>query len=361
MRIALIDASFPINTRNQKYIDSLRKNYPDADIKVIAWKRDDIERSIPEYHDVYYSKAAYGNLVIKLLKLKGFYNFIVERLKQFQPDVIIASHWEALLMAPANLKSRPLIIYENLDVPTGPYPIRKLTEILEKRKLRKTNLIVHASRFFKELYPLDIPQIVLENKSQFNFEITENCIHEPLVFSYIGTVRYRDIFKNFLTACNCFNNIEVKVFGSGQDLNYLKEFAANMKNVSFYGAYNFSQIPSLYESSDVVWAAYPNKDFNVVYAISNKFHESLSCGKPCIYADNTKLGDYVRQHGIGYTVDPYSVDDIKKVISHIIDNKDELAEYKRTITKHKADENSWDDDFMQIVDFINSNVKYSTK
>ena len=44
-----------------------------------------------------------------------------------------------------------------------------------------------------------------------------------------------------------------------------------------------------------------------------------------------------------------------------IDNKDELAEYKRTITKHKADEKSWDDDFMQIVDFINSNVKYSTK
>ena len=70
MRIALIDASFPINTRNQKYIDSLRKFYPDADIKVIAWKRDDTKCSIPEFYDVYYSKAAYGNLVAKLLKLK---------------------------------------------------------------------------------------------------------------------------------------------------------------------------------------------------------------------------------------------------------------------------------------------------
>ena len=361
MRIALIDASFPINTRNQKYIDSLRKFCPDADIKVIAWKRDDTKCSIPEFYDVYYSKAAYGNLVAKLLKLKGFYNFIIKKLKQFQPNVSIASHWEALLMAPANLDSHPLIIYENLDVPTGPYLIRKATEILEKRKLRNTSLIVHASRFFKELYPINIPQIILENKSQFNFEITENSIHEPLVFSYIGTVRYRDIFKNFLTACNSFDNIQVKVFGSGPDLNYLKDFAANMKHVSFYGAYNFSQIPSLYEASDVVWAAYPNKDFNVVYAISNKFHESLSCGKPCIYADNTKLGDYVRLNGIGYTVDPYSVDDIKRVINHIIDNKDELAEYKRTIIKHKTDEKSWDDDFMQIVDFINSNLKYSTK
>ena len=34
----------------------------------------------------------------------------------------------------------------------------------------------------------------------------------------------------------------------------------------------------------MVWAAYPNKDYNVKYAISNKFFESLVYEKPTFFS-----------------------------------------------------------------------------
>ena len=127
-----------------------------------------------------------------------------------------------------------------------------------------------------------------------------------------------------------------------------------MENISFYGAYSFSQIPKIYEQSDLIWAAYPNKDYNVVYAISNKFHESMSCGKPCIYADKTKLGKYVSINNIGYTVDPYSEKAIRTLINQIKDNLPEYEKCKQNILQKKQYETTWHQDFKEIVNFINT-------
>ena len=357
MKIVIIDTSIPINTRNSKIENSFKEIYPEAEMLILTWKRDKVAFVTPSNYIVYEAEAAYGNPTEKLKTILGFAKFARKKLRELQPDVIIASHWESLLVTPSDLPNKPVLIYENLDVPTGSYLIRKAIQILEGRKLKSFDLIIHASRFFQELYPESMPQIILENKSKFDFKQEEQSTHNPFVVSYIGTIRYKEILEHFVTAACSIDDIEVKIFGDGHDLEHIKAFSKGYKNISFYGSYSFSQIPEIYGQSDLVWAAYPNKDYNVVYAISNKFHESMACGKPCIYADKTKLGDFVSSNKMGYIVDPYSDESIKKLILNIKDNLSEYEACKRNILKNKQYETTWGQDFAKVVDFINQKLE----
>lgn len=357
MKFVIIDTSIPINTRNCKIEKSIKEFFPDSEVWIFTWKRDNIDFNTPDNYIVYEAAAAYGNPTEKLKRMYGFGKFARKKLQELLPDIIIASHWESLLITPLNLPNKPVLIYENLDIPTGPYPIRRIVQLLERTKLRGFDLIVHASRFFKELYPEPISQIVLENKSKFNFKLDNQPVHNPFVVSYVGTVRYKEILENFVSAACSVDGVEVKIFGDGQDFNHIKEFSKRYKNIFFYGAYDFSQIPEIYNQSDLIWAAYPNKDYNVIYAISNKFYESMACGKPCIYAEKTRLGDFVGRNKMGYVVDPYSENAIKQLITEVKNNRSDYEACKRNIINNKQSETSWNQDFEKIVELIKQKLK----
>lgn len=352
MKIVLIDTSIPLNTRNGKYIESIKQFLPDAELKVITWKRDNHSMIIPAFYEVYCQHAEYGNWWKKFLKLFGYAKFVKEKLNSYLPDVIIASHWESLLITPRHLPNKPIVIYENLDVPTGNIVLRKVVRFFELRRLKTVDLIVHASRFFQELYPIPIPQVVLENKSKFRFNEVKHELHNPFVISYIGTVRHHKILDNLLSVSSKYSNLNIKIYGAGHALPYLKRKYSDISNIFFYGEYSFSEIPELYAESDVVWAAYPNDNYNVIYAISNKFHESIMCGKPCIYASRTKLGEYVKEKDIGFIVNPYSREDINNLIAQLVCHNIDLNKYRDNIAKVRKTERTWDEDFSQIVDFI---------
>ena len=44
-KILLIDSSYPINTRNSKILRSLKQVYPDFDIEIVTWNREN--KTIP--------------------------------------------------------------------------------------------------------------------------------------------------------------------------------------------------------------------------------------------------------------------------------------------------------------------------
>ena len=108
----------------------------------------------------------------------------------------------------------------------------------------------------------------------------------------------------------------------------------------------------LYQQTDVVWAAYPNKDFNVVYAISNKFHESLSFGIPTVYADKTCLGDFVVENHIGMAVDPYSEDAVKGLLEHIVSHQDDLRKMAQDMRTFGQRQTTWKEDFSKVTQAI---------
>lgn len=353
LHIALIDDSYPINTRNEKILNSLAAHYgEEVKLSVITWDRSNrYTGDIPGYY-VYKRDSAYGNKTRKLLNLWGYRRFCHETIHWLKPDVVIASHWNNLLSVPRLDRSRQMFIYENLDVPTEAYLLRKASTLLEHWYLRRVDLIIHASRFFRQLYSPRIPQIVLENKPAMATEPQEHCLHHPIRIAYIGALRYIDMLRRLVDAVRGEERIQLFFHGGGHALEKLKEYADGEDNIVFTGYYQYEQITELYRQTDIVWAAYPNKDFNVKYAISNKFHESLAFTVPAIYSEQTRLGDFVERHGIGITINPNSAEDIRKRLLEVCNGAYDMGKMQQRLLEFQQKQTTWDEDFLQVVNAI---------
>ena len=258
-------------------------------------------------------------------------------------------------MVPALDRRRQMFIYENLDVPTEAYILRKVSTLVEHWHMRRVDLTVHASRFFTKLYSPKKRQLILENKPARQVPISsEYTIHNPIRIAFIGLLRYRDISKILIDAVKDDSRFQLFFHGDGHASQYLQECAKGASNIFFTGRYSYEDVAKLYMQTDVVWAAYPNKDFNVKYAISNKFHESLAFGIPTVYADNTCLGDLVVEKNIGLTVDPYSISDVRNLLERIVNNQSELHEIAKNMREYGKEQTTWEEDFRKVTEAIDS-------
>lgn len=349
---ALIDCSLPINPRNQKIIDSIKLYNPNADVHIITWYREGKTIEQKQYLHAYNRVAPYADVKAKMQGMLGFKKYIGCILEQIKPEVIIASHWSNLVLVSGFKKQNQILIYDNLDIPTGRSIIRAFSCFLERRSLKKVDLIIHASRFFRPLYKQNIAQVVLENKPLFSPNLKKSSVGYPIKVAFIGSVRYKDILMNLVDAVKGSDKYELYFHGYGEDVPAMKEYCKNYKNVFFTGPYKHSDLISLYHNSDIIWAGYPNKDYNVVYAISNKFHESIYTGVPCIFSSNTELAAYVKNENIGFVVDPYSPKDIKNLLEDISNGSINVEIVKESMKRYLSNESSWDDDFKEILKYL---------
>ena len=353
-KICLIDSTYPINTRTEKIYDSLVNTFGEENIFVIAWNRDRREIKKSKYFHIFEKEAAYGKKIQKLMCLFSFKAFIKKVLKANYFDVVIASHWETLLLASEVKSKSSILIYDNLDIPTSSNIfILKILQIVEKKALVKTDAIIFASRFFIPLYSFfRKDKILLENKPKEQLSLIKKENYESFNVVFLGVIRYFDILKNLIDAVNELKDIQLNIWGDGPDYLSLKKYAEGMNNVSILGRYEKSQLIKIYSEADLVWAVYPNDDYNVKYAISNKFHESINIGVPCIYADKTELGNYVSSNKIGFVVNPYSVDEIISVLKEIKRQPILLEERSNNLRLLKNNETTWNDDFKELSNFI---------
>ena len=362
-KILLIDTSYPINSRNIRIIESLKMQYGSENIKYVAWNRDG--RKINEddaQNYVFCQYSPIGKRMIKLKNLNRFRNFIKETFQKFSPNVIIASHWECLALCVSLKKKNQIIIYENLDMPSGNPFIFKILRTIEKICLKKADAISYASRFYPMYYKwFKGSHIILENKIPTALakpipHTTEN--DDKLTIAFNGGVRYPEIFKNLFDAVEGLENVSIDIYGeNGSNGDLVKKYGQGRSNIKFHGPYNYQEVPAIYSKMDIVWAVYPSKDFNVKLAISNKYNESIYYGVPGIFSTNTLLGKWVENNNIGYQVDGYSVSDIRNLIIMLRDNKkSEIIEKRKNmenghLTSEKA---TWSEAVIPLLSFISS-------
>lgn len=354
-RILVLDSAYPINVRNQKIIYSIRE-LTDHEVKFCAWLRDFKEVKESDRSNFIFTKQShYGKRIKKLLNLLAYARFVRQSIDVFKPSIIIASHWDMLylgsLLKPAN---NCTLIYENLDMPTFANPIlRWVFRGIEKSALRKTDKIIFASRFFSQKYSFfKGPTLIAENKPYKTDVLPEpnHNTRKKLTITFLGTVRYFDIFKNLIEAIKDFN-VELQVWGDGPDETRLREVAKDVPNIKFFGRFDYAIINTIYAATDLIWAVYPSNDYNVKFAISNKYHECLLFGKPGVFAQETHLGDLVNNKRIGFTVNPNDVRSIRLLIERIIDTPQLLQEKADNIKKDN-EPHYWEDEQQKLVDFI---------
>lgn len=359
--ILLVDSSFPINTRNERIIDSIKYAFQDFNIRYACWNRDDYPVSdVEKYNFIYYKKSGYGNRFNKLFRLLGYYMYLKRVYQNEKIDVVIASHWDCLFLCSLLKQKDQILIYENLDIPT--FSVKSVLWILqqiERLSLRRADAIVFASRFFKPLYKFFLKtKLVVENKlpSANCRTIIRRSLEEPeLIVTFLGNIRYASILKNLIEALGGMDGVVCRIWGNGPDFRAISQIASTYNNVEMLDRYQYNQVPNIYETTDVIWAVYPSSNYNVNYAISNKYHESIYYGVPAIYAAGTKLADMVEADQTGFTVDPYSVDNIKKLIMDLRDNKYELLGkiHQSLDAKSEKEKVDWNTEMIPFLSYIN--------
>ena len=243
-KILLIDGVYPINTRNLRIYKTLIAKY---EIRFCAWNRNNIEYK-DKNNFIYSSNEGYGKKIKKLLGMKAYLKFINQIVKKYQPEVIIASQWDILLLTILS-KFKGKIVYENLDLPTSSNKLLLLFLLkLEKWMLKKVNGIIFASRFFVPLYEKNnVEKLLLENLPlkeidfQKEFDIQKR---NKIKISFIGGLRYFETMRNLLLAVQENNNVELYLIGRGPENNKFKNFieTKNLKNVLIIDNYKYEEI-----------------------------------------------------------------------------------------------------------------------
>ncbi|AJD92255.1 hypothetical protein JMA_29380 [Jeotgalibacillus malaysiensis] len=354
-KVILLDSSYPINSRNVRILDSLKKNF---NVGYITWKRDGKELLDETYKSkVYIKKSTYGNRIKKALYLMGYYRFLLKNIKELNPDVVIASHWEMLLIASiAKSKNNYKLIYENLDMPDSKSEIVKwVINNIELYALRNTDAVILASRFFKPFYKKD-KYLIYENyplKPQSHLDSNYSIRNNLKEIAFIGNIRHYEVLINLIKASQ-ESQIVISLYGGGPSEKKLKYYCEknNITNVKFNGSYNFADISCIYERVDYVWAAYPNESFNVKHAISNKFFEVMAYNKIGLFSKNTKLGEFVENNNLGLVIDPYDINSITKCINKLKDDK-LISQIRFNILEHtKKEEIFWESNQIRLINFV---------
>lgn len=359
-KIILVDTSYPINSRNRRIIDSLKDIFGDENVKYVSWNRDGRSIDVKDSANYIFSfNSPLGDRLKKLRNLVYFRRFLKTSLSDFAPDVIIASHWDSLVLCTSLKKKSQILIYENLDMPSGGRFVFNIIRYLERISLKKTDAISYASRFYLPYYTRFHGQhFVLENKvPEFMAIPIEHTTQEDkkLFIAFNGGLRYAEIFKNLFEAVNGLDNVSLDIYGgdSGEE-EVIKKYAEGINNITFHGPYKYEEIPAIYSKMDIVWAVYPSNDFNVKHAISNKYHESIFYGVPGIYAKDTLLGELADSNKTGYQVDGYSVECIRDLIIKIRNNKQaEIVEKRRNMESLSVGEKaSWKELISPLIGYI---------
>ena len=115
-KILLIDTNYPINSRNQRIVDSLSNSVGSENVRVVTWYRDEAKNIHSDSEYVYSHPSPLGDKWAKLKALRGYRNYIKKIIYSYNPKIIIASHWDSLLLASTIKKTNQILIYENLDI-----------------------------------------------------------------------------------------------------------------------------------------------------------------------------------------------------------------------------------------------------
>ncbi|HFG1781785.1 glycosyltransferase [Vibrio cholerae] len=331
--VLVIDSTWPINSRTERFYSTLSKKY---DVSVCAWNRSGLKGDYSQHQYVLESNTSYGNSIKKLMHLPMFLFHIVKVLRMVRPEMVFSSHWDVLILSRIAMflaKSDSKVVYDCLDLPTSRNKIvLYFVRALEKVFCHNISLVILASRYFSRFYSgknklvfENYPSSLVCNRNGYGSLLEEiskfRSVKKDSVtyISWIGVVRYPEILRNILEAIRLSDGrLALLVFGDGPHLQWLFNYTSELgisSHVHFFGRYQQADLSHIYDCSDFVWAAYPSKDFNVKYAISNKYFECSYFCKPIIISNRTEMAKDNSENNSVIAVDEYDVADIMKVMS----------------------------------------------
>ncbi|WP_280788292.1 hypothetical protein [Paenibacillus sp. PastF-3] len=322
-----------------------------SEVVIFCWNRKN-ENIMEDFIYSFNENSEYGN---KKKYLFGFLHFkknAREFIKKYSPDYIHSIDISMLLVA-SKLKREYKIIYEVYDIKfLRSSFVNKIRELIEVNLINKgVESIVYASPFFDIYYKkLGVHKehtiinnkpnkLVLNLQSDYMNKYREG-LKDKLVIGFVGNIRHKEILMNLISAAAPYKDVCILLSGDGASLkDIVQEVKLNNYNLNVVhtGRYDVKDLNSIYSCCNYIWAAYPNKNINVKYAVSNKYYESIAYKRKIIVSEKTYLSEEVILNNIGYFVNPYDREMISELILNLKKNyiSDEFPDVKPTF---------WEDD-----------------
>lgn len=324
-KILYIIGFYPNNPRNIKMINYLKNRY---EVKCCYWNTENIELLEEDKNNFIFSKNKIRGKIKKILNILFYGLYIKKIIKKYKPDCIFLYHWDIFILTRVMtiFNKKIKIVYDISDIPAYTGIIHTLIKRIEEFFISEDIYLMFASKYFQEKYKKfkKNRKIVINNKPELKFlkSYNENKIEtDDIIVSFFGVFRDYEVFKNIFIAAENLP-IKLKLYGDGFEKNKIKEYAKKFENILIGTEFTPKDLPILYQDVSVILSLYSNKDENTKLAIGNKFFESLVLKKVALFPKNTKMGDYICKRKLGYVVDPYDSDEIRKAFISII-NKDE--------------------------------------
>jgi glycosyltransferase involved in cell wall biosynthesis len=244
------------------------------------------------------------SIPLKPLKLFSFIYQIHRMIKEYQPDILIASgdtHFGALgLWLSHNIKI-PMVFDVYDYYPTFGTNKIPFFKSLFKLNLRKADLVICASRPLEKLaltynpnvifIPNGIDQTIFKPMDKQSIRKKLQLSQEDKIIGYFGSVEKNRGLETLLAACQLLRSEipHLKLLFAGK---VSIPLSLNETWIDYRGLVSQSQVAELINASDVVTLPYSPSDF-ITFSNSCKTAEYLACNVPLV---STKVDNYLANY-----------------------------------------------------------------
>jgi len=300
----------------KKYMAVFEKNGVKYDI--IHWDRSGEKREDKE--NVYtYTKQLdrYAPKIKKLLPFIGFSRFAEKIIKQKKYQSLVVLTTQTALLIPAALfKYRKRYFFDYRD--TSYEYIKPYSFLINKIADFSMGMCI-SSPGFKEYIKTKTNMVVAHNfQDKAYAERKKTCVKKEngkIVMGYIGVLREYEYLKKMVSAFGSDERFEFFIHGGGDDLEKLKKYSENFKNVKVFGAYKEDEKQSILESFDMICYNYPHSFVNYP-AIANKFYDGMLSKKPMFANSRTFSGGLIEKYALGISLDQDEADLTEKIYDY---------------------------------------------
>lgn len=200
----------------------------------------------------------------------------------------------------------------------------------------RSDSIIYLNQLQKEaMRPRNIKKLIfLPNYPEYdNYRYCEKSKSSNLRIAYIGAVRQYTELKNLMDACNGIDNVSISIHGGGTAYKGLYNIKNNYKNIEITGVYHFSESTKLYSQTDILYALYPMNTIQNKMGYPVKFFEAIITKTPVIVSKGSILEEFLKENDIGFAVDGSNVEEIRKLIIDIINDRSLLDKKLKELDK----------------------------
>jgi glycosyltransferase involved in cell wall biosynthesis len=324
------------------------------DIHAIYWKRSFKsfktffeDEKINKYEVIDSNKEYNLSLFERLSFIFKFMIKSIKLLKKIKPSIIHCEHLDMLFISYVYkflFNKKVSIVYEVADLHNLIYnDSKKIKRILTKKIFvniedfltKKVDKMIITSPYFYDFYykkfkhKLEYFYIPNAPEKSIFKDVKFSTENNEITIGFIGAVRYFEQLKMLVDVAGKYKNIHVFIAGSGSSYNKINEYCSDLNFVDIYGPYDYeTEVVNLYSRVDMIYSVYDSKSKNVRVALPNRLYEAIVSEKPIIASSNTKLGEFIEEKKIGFTVDDQSPKDLDQLLKKLSNGIISLSRYK---------------------------------